>query len=218
MSERHPKAPGPPVVGAAGQGLADTASAETASTETGPAHRDAVRRLSTWTAPDPQQEALRRELLAHVLAHPDALAKSGPPAHLTASLLVLDETCTRVLLTHHRRARAWFQLGGHIEAADATLLAAAAREGREESGISGLSVLPEIAQLDRHVLAGDFGRCREHLDVRFVARAPEDAVPQLSEESLDVRWWPVTDLPAGTRAELEPLVAAGLRVLGLSRR
>lgn len=223
MSGRHPEPRESPVAGPggpgpAGPGSVGAGSGGTGPAEVGPAHGDAVQRLSTWTAPDAQQEALRRELLAHVLAHPDALAKSGPPAHLTASLLVLDETHTRVLLTHHRRARAWFQFGGHIEATDTTLLAAATREGREESGVSGLVVLPEIAQLDRHVLAGDFGRCREHLDVRFVALAPVDAVPQRSEESLDVRWWPVTDLPAGTRTELAPLVSAGLRVLDLSRR
>jgi hypothetical protein len=34
-----------------------------------------------------------------------------------------------------------------------------------------------------------------HLDVRFVAVAPEDAVPVVSEESTDVRWWPVGALP-----------------------
>jgi ATP-dependent DNA helicase RecG len=36
-----------------------------------------------------------------------------------------------VLLTHHRRARRWFQFGGHLEATDPGLWAAAAREGNE---------------------------------------------------------------------------------------
>jgi hypothetical protein len=34
-----------------------------------------------------------------------------------------------------------------------------------------------------------------HLDVRFLARAPEGARPEVSDESIDVRWWPVEDLP-----------------------
>lgn len=172
------------------------------------ARRDAIDRLTRWTAPDEQQEQLRRELLAHVTAHPDGLSKAGPPDHLTASLLVLDDSRRRVLLTLHRRAHAWFQFGGHIELDDPTLWHAAAREGREESGIADLRVLPEIVHLDRHVLAGDFGTCREHLDVRFAAIAPPDAVPGVSSESLDVRWWPVDALPAGTRVDLTPLVAA----------
>ena len=180
--------------------------------EPGAAREDAIDRLTRWAAPDEQQEQLRRELLAHVTAHPDGLSKSGPPEHLTASLVVLDDTRQQVLLTLHRRARAWFQFGGHIEVDDPTLWHAAAREGREESGIDDLRVLPEIVHLDRHVLDGDFGACREHLDVRFAAIAPPDAVPDVSTESFDVRWWPVDALPPGTRDDLTPLVAAALRL------
>jgi hypothetical protein len=36
-----------------------------------------------------------------------------------------------------------------------------------------------------------------HLDVRFLAVAPTDAVHTVSQESLDVRWWPWDDLPTG---------------------
>ncbi len=179
----------------------------------GPARRDAIDRLTAWAAPDDQQEGLRQRFLDHVMAHPDGLEKTGPPAHLTASLVVLDHTGRRVMLTLHRRAHAWFQLGGHIEASDTTLRAAAAREGREESGVADLLVLPDIVGLHRHELHGDFGECREHLDVRFAAVAPPDAVPGVSAESLDVRWWPVDGLPEGTRDELTPLVTAALRHL-----
>ena len=34
-----------------------------------------------------------------------------------------------------------------------------------------------------------------HLDVRFLAAAEPDAAHGASEESLDVRWWPVDGLP-----------------------
>ncbi|MEO7752854.1 MAG: NUDIX hydrolase [Terracoccus sp.] len=173
---------------------------------------DAIGLLTGWDPPDADQGALRADFLAHLTANPDAMARSGPPAHLTASVMVLDATGGSALLTLHRRARAWFQLGGHYEPGDASVWGAAAREAREESGIEGLTVLPEIAQLDRHVLAGDFGRCREHLDVRFAAVAPEGAQFEVSDESLDVRWWPVDGLPGGTAAELAPLVAAARRL------
>lgn len=152
-------------------------------------------------------------MLAHLAAHPDAMAKSGPPAHFTSSLVVLDSTCEAMLLTHHRRARAWFQLGGHYEPGDTSVWAAACREGREESGIADLDVLPQIVHLDRHTLVGDFGRCREHLDIRFAAVARDGAAPSASAESLDVRWWPVGALPEGTRDELAPLVAAARAAL-----
>jgi len=182
-------------------------------------HEDALSRLEAWQAPDARQERLRVEFVEHLRAHPLAVTKSGPPAHLTASVIVLDDALTSALLTHHRRARAWFQLGGHFEQTDRTVSEAATREATEESGIRHLTVLPEIVQLDRHALAGDFGTCREHLDVRFVAVVPRGERPEVSAESLDVRWWPCDALPEQTRDDLTPLVEAGRRaVQRLSRR
>ena len=174
---------------------------------------DAVDVLSRWTAPDAGQARLREEYLAHLAAHPDGAAKTGPPAHLTASCLVVDAARAQVLLTHHRKARAWFQFGGHLEAGDASVWEAARREAREESGIGALEPLPDPVQLDRHELVGAFGHCREHLDLRYVALAPDGAAGVVSVESLDVRWWPIDALPAGTRAELAPLVSLALRAL-----
>lgn len=171
-------------------------------------HADAMRLLREWDAPDAGQETLRRDYLAHLQAHPDGVAKAGPPAHLTASVLVLDRSRRRVLLTHHRKARAWLQFGGHLEPTDASVWAAAVREATEESGLAGIAVDPRIAHLDRHVLRGDFGRCREHLDVRFVGVAPADTEPTVSVESLDVRWWDLDALPDGSAQELLGLVAA----------
>jgi len=178
-------------------------------------HEDATRQLSAWRAPDPAQEELRTSYLAHLAAHPDALWKQGPPAHFTASCLVLDHTGSRVLLTLHRKARAWFQFGGHFEPGDHNAHAAAQRETREESGITTLVVRPDLVQLDRHQLVDSFGRCREHLDLRFVAVADRGAAPVVSAESLDVRWWPVDGLPVQSQRDLEPLVAVARSVLGL---
>jgi 8-oxo-dGTP pyrophosphatase MutT (NUDIX family) len=170
--------------------------------------------LRAYEPTDRQQEGLRLEYLAFLADHPDGLWKSGPPAHLTASCLVLDEPLERVLLTHHRRARRWFQFGGHLEPADTSVRAAAAREAREESGIERLRVTPVPVHLDRHTLVGDFGRCREHLDIRYAATAPVGAEPVVSGESLDVRWWPVDGLPASHGEELGGLVAAARGMLG----
>ena len=176
---------------------------------------DAVAVLTAWDAPDDGQERLRRDYLAHLEAHPDGVAKAGPPAHLTASCVVLDPTGRQVLLTLHRRANAWFQFGGHLEVGDASLWAAARREGREESGLDDLEPLPRPVQLDRHLLVGSFGACREHLDVRYAALAPEGARARVSAESHDVRWWPVDALPEGSRVDLTPLVSVARDALGL---
>jgi 8-oxo-dGTP pyrophosphatase MutT (NUDIX family) len=171
--------------------------------------------LSGWQAPDAAQAALRGELLAHLDAHPGAMWKQGPPAHLTASALVLDPSLDKVLLTLHAKARAWLQFGGHYEPGDESVHAAATREAREESGIADLALAPELVHLDRHrLLAEGFRRCREHLDLRYAGVAADDAGHVVSEESLDVRWWPVDDLPPESRHEIEPLVLAARRLLG----
>lgn len=176
---------------------------------------DTVAVLDGWEAPDPAQERLRRDYLDHLATHPDGVAKAGPPAHVTASCIVLDPTGGRVLLTLHRRANAWFQFGGHLESADSSVWGAARREAREESGIDTLEPLPRPVQLDRHRLVGSFGACREHLDLRYAAVAPDGARSRVSAESHDVRWWPVDALPEGTGAELAPLVSLARDALGL---
>jgi hypothetical protein len=48
-----------------------------------------------------------------------------------------------------------------------------------------------------------------HLDVRFVAIADDHAEHSVSDESLDVRWWPVDALPDDDLTELVALALAG---------
>ncbi|TQL67364.1 8-oxo-dGTP pyrophosphatase MutT (NUDIX family) [Nocardioides albertanoniae] len=159
-------------------------------------HADALANLRAWQAPSVEQDDLRRRYVSHLEANPDGVFKACVPDHLTASCLVISDDGASVLLTHHRKARRWFQFGGHLETGDETLWAAAARELHEESGVPGLEPLPGVVQLSEHPVpfcapSGDV----HHLDVRFVAVAPADAVPAVSEESLDVRWWPVDAIP-----------------------
>lgn len=171
--------------------------------------------LDAWRAPSAEQERLRGELLAHCERHADALWKQGPPAHLTASALVLNTGLDEVLLTLHAKARMWLQFGGHFEPADTTVLGAATREAREESGLDELVLHPELVHLDRHqLLASGFGRCSEHLDLRYAAVTDTPHGYAVSDESLDVAWWPVESLPPQSQAEIRPLVDAARRQLG----
>ncbi len=97
------------------------------------------------------QAELRRAYLDHLAGHDDAMWKACGAGHLTASALVIDPERKKVLLTLHRKLRMWLQMGGHCEERDATLEAAALREATEESGITGLTLLPGgPVRLDRH--------------------------------------------------------------------
>lgn len=163
--------------------------------------------LSHWSAPDPDQDALREAVLGFVLAREDACQRSCFPGHVTSSVAVLDHTGTQVLLTLHPRIGRWVQLGGHCESSDADILAAALREGVEESGIPDLRVHPELAAIHVHALTCSLGVPTRHLDLQFLASAPADAEIAISDESLDLRWWPIDALPDDCDHAVRRLVA-----------
>jgi 8-oxo-dGTP pyrophosphatase MutT (NUDIX family) len=158
-------------------------------------HVDATATLAAWEAPDPGQAAVREALLAYLAARPDACSRSCASGHLTASALVVDDAGEHALLTLHPRVGRWLQLGGHIEPTDTTLAGAALREATEESGIDGLVLSPAPVHLDVHPLTCSLGVPTRHLDVRYLVRAPAGAREVRSEESVDLRWWPLTELP-----------------------
>ena len=177
-------------------------------------HRDAVASLSAWTPPTDVQAGLRERYLTHLAGHADGLTRSSYPDHLTASTLVLSAAGDRVLLTLHAKARQWFQFGGHCEPGDLTLAAAAAREAAEESGIPDLLLDPVPVQLSEHAVPFCDPRGGvHHLDVRFLAVAPPDAEHTVSEESLDVRWWPADALPDPQPDMVELVALARARAL-----
>jgi 8-oxo-dGTP pyrophosphatase MutT (NUDIX family) len=167
-------------------------------------HADSTRVLKEWTAPDEAQERLRLAYLDHLAAHRDAVWKSCADGHVTASALVVDAGGERVLLTLHRKLRMWLQTGGHCEPADATLAEAALREAAEESGIDGLALMPGgPVRLDRHLTP-----CAWHLDVQYAVLAPRGAVAEISEESLDLRWFGFAELADVTDTSVRRLATA----------
>jgi 8-oxo-dGTP pyrophosphatase MutT (NUDIX family) len=134
------------------------------------------------------QAELRQAYLDHLAARPDGMWKACGAGHITASGLVIDPEHGRVLLTLHKKLRMWLQMGGHCEPEDTTLAGAALREATEESGVAGLTLLPGgPVRLDRHPIPPP---CHCHYDVQYAVLARSDAEHTVSDESLDVRWFP----------------------------
>jgi coenzyme F420-0:L-glutamate ligase len=171
-------------------------------------HADAVEVVTAMPTATTAQAAVRQAFLGFLAARTDAMWRSCVPGHLTASALVLDPSRDLVLLTLHPRAGRWVQVGGHCEPGDHTLLDAAAREAREESGIGSLSFDPSPLDLDVHPITCSLGVPTRHFDVRFLAIASPGAEPVRSEESLDLRWFSWDALPLGCSAELPQVIAA----------
>lgn len=179
-------------------------------------HASAVAALHDWSAPDAEQDSLRHTYLAFLDASPDACLRPNVPGHLTASAVVFDARLRHVLLTLHPRVGKWIQLGGHCEPADATVRDAAAREAAEESGLGGLALTLAPVHLHTHPITCSLGVPTRHLDLRFAATAAPTAdgsLPEFvrSDESVDLAWWPVDDLPPDTEGtEIEVLITRGL--------
>ena len=172
-------------------------------------HDDAVRVLSDYSPGDTQQARLRDEYLDFLATHDDAMRRSCVAGHVTASTLVLSHDRREVLLTLHPKVGRWLQLGGHCEDDDATVRDAALREAREESGVDELTIGAAPVALDRHHVGCHGGSWL--LDVQYVAVAKPSASPVQSQESADLAWWPVDDLPDDADDALRRLVAAALQ-------
>ena len=120
------------------------------------------------------------------------------------------------LLVHHRKAGKWLQTGGHCEPGDASLVDAALREAREESGITDLQVDPVPLRLSKHAVPF----CGpppggHHLDVQFLVRAVPTAESAITADDDEVRWFPLDPaaIPEPTDQDVRDLIAAATRRL-----
>lgn len=156
----------------------------------------ALHAVSSWTPFSSSEEAEQAEFLAALDQGAEVLSRHPLPSHLTASAFILDTAHEHVLLVFHRKGRFWVQPGGHLESEDADILAAALREATEETGLRseqlrGLTVV----DLDHHRLSGAFGHCRSHLDIGVAMMTDGTPQPTVSDESEDVQWFTIEDLP-----------------------
>ena len=142
--------------------------------------------------PFDEREALHREAFLDLLrTTTDPFSRMQfVPGHVTGSCFIVDRD-GRLLLHHHRRLDRWLQMGGHLEARE-TPLAAALREGTEESGLGDLRVVAGgIADIDIHAIPEGRGEPEHrHFDVRYIARTTSpESIAADERESKELMWF-----------------------------
>lgn len=158
---------------------------------------DALSRHARARPHDPATPAFLRFLASA----PQVFERSHPPGHFTGSAWLVSADGERVLLTHHRKLGRWLQLGGHADG-DRDLARVALREAEEESGLSGLTVEPQIFDLDRHRIPARAGEpAHWHYDVRYVVRATGGEAFVVSDESLELAWRPIRAMARDRQAD-----------------
>lgn len=142
--------------------------------------------------PADAQEAAHRERMLALLSQPDDVfdRRHFAPGHFTASAFVLSPGRDALLLILHGKLGLWLQPGGHVEPADADTAAAAEREAREETGLSGLSLLSQAPfDLDVHDIPPHRDQPgHAHFDVRYLFVA-DDLRVAAGSDAKDARFF-----------------------------
>jgi len=149
---------------------------------------------------DAEEARDRERILDFVVRHERPFDRKLREGHLTGSAITVSADGSRVLLLHHRKLDRWLQPGGHGDPGETTGEEVALREALEETGIAGLALdasAPRPLDVDVHdIPARGDEPAHQHLDLRYLVRAPEGArvLPALAELH-EVRWvsWDETD-------------------------
>jgi 8-oxo-dGTP pyrophosphatase MutT (NUDIX family) len=131
-----------------------------------------------------------------LLQHPASYQRDHFPGHITGSAWIVDETKEFTLLIHHVKLNKWLQPGGHTDG-DENIYNVALREAQEETGLVNFRLLREnIFDLDIHLIPArkDFPE-HYHYDIRFIFEASIHEKLIISEESNDLAWKRIDDVP-----------------------
>lgn len=159
--------------------------------------RAARKLLEDWPARTALDSGMRNVFVARLRSRADALEPTARPAHLSASLVLLDLDGEQVLLVDDTGERTWRLCEGHWQSGDPTLADTALRIGEARTHAPDIHLLgADPIDLDVHPAT-----CAEaagpdavkHHDVRFAGTVVRADVPATE----DRQWFSVSALPAG---------------------
>jgi 8-oxo-dGTP pyrophosphatase MutT (NUDIX family) len=150
--------------------------------------------------PHLEQEVTDQKLiLDHITTFDNALSRENLIAHVTSSVMILNQNKTKVLLGFHHIYQSWGWFGGHNDD-DPDCLHVALKEATEETGLQTfLEVMKEPISLDvvyvgNHIKKGKYIPDHLHLNITYGLRA-DDTLPLLhnEEEHLGLKWFELHD-------------------------
>ena len=151
-----------------------------------------------------QEERDRTELLRRLRSGEDLYTRDNSAGHLTASAWVVSPDRRQVLMAYHNIYDSWSWLGGHADG-DRDLLAVAAREVREESGLTAVRPVSrsiysvEILTVDGHEKRGAYVSSHLHLNVTYLLEAdPAAPVRRKPDENRAVGWFGLEEAVAAS--------------------
>lgn len=144
---------------------------------------------------DGREAAEQKEMLDLIARFGDALlTRESAFAHMTASSIIVNRARTKTLMAYHKIYQSWAWTGGHMDGGT-DFEAAALREAREETGISGLRRLGqgaasiEILPVWAHVKRGRDVGSHLHLNVSYLFEADDSLPLRIAEDENSAVGW-----------------------------
>ena len=147
-----------------------------------------------------EQEVIDQQLiLMHLNAFDNALTRENLIAHVTSSVMILNQDKSKVLLGFHQIYQSWGWFGGHNDG-DPDCLKVALKEASEETGLTSfIHVMDSPISLDvvyvgNHMKKGKFVPDHLHLNITYGLIA-DDNLPLLhnEDEHLGLAWFDLED-------------------------
>jgi 8-oxo-dGTP pyrophosphatase MutT (NUDIX family) len=154
-----------------------------------------IDQLDRYRTPFKEEKPFARQFL-DLLKFQRCYYRDHLPGHITGSAWIVDEDQSHVLLVHHKNLNRWLQPGGHADG-DENVLNVAIREANEETGVFNLKRKHNtIFDLDIHPIPSRKGFPEHlHYDIRFLFEASRHEILKISEESNDLKWIDVKNVP-----------------------
>ena len=146
-----------------------------------------------------EQEAQDKAVMLRYMACcENYLERENQIAHFTTSIWTVNKAHTKTLMVYHNIYDSWAWIGGHADGVE-NLASVALRELREETGVQGTLISPEIFSLeiltvDGHMKKGQYVPSHLHLNITYLAEADEkESLVVNKAENQAVKWWSFED-------------------------